>query len=215
MRLVLVSSLVAVKKGRQEDDEDRARVHNAWSLLFHRTPSADGSSSSALVSKFQGGNMSATVYREVGSPVESLVALAISRARQGAVLVFDAPGLTSSRAAWLERQLSTQVPGSGLHRASPSLFVMVVRHLGPAATWILVERLKRQLQKTGSDRIALASANWPVQGSTSTDLMASALAALSDERGRLEVELAKTEGWFEFDGNQGLHLSCEGEFLSG
>ncbi len=163
--------------------------------------------------------MSAAREYEASSSFEALVAAGFERARQGAVLVVEARGLPAPRVRWLERQLSALIPGGAVHLAGDALFVIIVRHAGAAETWLLVERLRRQLTRTGWERAAVASATWPVQGSSPMDVVAAALASLFDERSRLEHEWSQREVWLQLDeqhgGGSGFNWASAGELLSG
>ena len=159
--------------------------------------------------------MSAAREFEQSATFEEVVGEGFSRAGQGAVLVVEAQGLPSPRVRWLERQLASFIPGGAVHLAGDTLFVIVVRHAGPAETWLLVERLRRQLNKTGWDQAVVASASWPVQGSSPMDVVAAALASLFDERSRLEREWSRHEVWLELEGHGGFNWSSAGDLLSG
>lgn len=148
------------------------------------------------------------------SSFEEIVNEGFARARQGAVLVVEARGFHPTRVRWLGQQLGQLVPGSAVHSAGDSLFLILVRHAGPAETWLLVERLRRQLAKTGWERVVVASGCWPVQGSSPMDVVAAALASLFDERFRLESELHSRDIFVDFDGD-GFNWSSAGELLSG
>lgn len=153
-------------------------------------------------------------YREETS-FEEVVVEAFGGARQGAVVVVEAKGLPGPRLPWLERALVASVPGGVVHLAGDALFVIVLRHAGPAETWLMVERLRRQLPKQGWDRTVIASATWPVQGSSPMDVVAAALASLFDERTRLEHEWSRREVWLEIDGHGAFNWDCAGELLTG
>lgn len=146
--------------------------------------------------------------------VETLVREAFSAARQGAVLVVEGKDYHPTRVRWLGHQLARDIAGAEVHRAGESLFLVLIPHAGPAEAWLVVDRLKRSLARTGWERAVVASATWPVQGSSPTDVVAAALAALFDARARLERE---TPGWtwaFDVDG-QGLSFHAEAELLTG
>jgi hypothetical protein len=159
--------------------------------------------------------MSAAQQWQQTSSFEELVSEGFARARQGAVLVVEASGLPAPRVRWLERQLVASIPGGAVHLAGDALFVIIVRHAGPAETWLLVERLRRQLGKSGWERAVVASATWPVQGSSPMDVVAAALASLFDERTRFEHELSQREVWIEFEGHGGFNWASAGDLLSG
>lgn len=156
----------------------------------------------------------ATKWQETTS-FEELVSEGFSRARQGAVLVVEAQGLPPLRVRWLERQLVTSIPGGAVHLAGDALFVIIVRHAGPAETWLLVERLRRTLAKSGWERAVVASATWPVQGSSPMDVVAAALASLFDERSELEQEVNRREVWLDLEGHGGFNWASAGDLLSG
>ncbi|MDP1825353.1 MAG: hypothetical protein Q8L48_19000 [Archangium sp.] len=158
--------------------------------------------------------MSAQEAEQQPSSFEDVVNEGFARARQGAVLVVEARGFHPTRVRWLGQQLSQLVPGSAVHPAGDSLFLMLVRHAGPAETWLLVERLRRQLMKTGWDRVVVASGCWPVQGSSPMDVVAAALASLFDERFRVETELHTRDIFVDIDGGA-FNWSSAGELLSG
>lgn len=142
---------------------------------------------------------------------EQLVEEGFSRARQGAVLVVDARG---AQLGWLSRKLSLLVPGSEVLDAGESLFILLVRHAGPAESWLLVDRARRQLKDWGWPRAVMASACWPMQGSSPMDVVASALASLFDERTRADAELTQADLQVEVDGS-GFWWGAAGELLSG
>jgi hypothetical protein len=159
--------------------------------------------------------MSAARQFDPGSTFEDIVSEGFSRARQGAVIVVESRGLPAPRVRWLERQLMTSIPGGAVHLAGDSLFVILVRHAGPAETWLLVERLRRQLVKSGWEHTLVASATWPVQGSSPMDVVAAALASLFDERTRFEQERGQHEVWLELEGHGGFNWASAGDLLSG
>ncbi len=145
------------------------------------------------------------------SNFEQLVEEGVSRARQGSVLVVDARG---TQPAWLRRKLALLVPGGELLDAGDSLFILLVRHAGPGESWLLVERARRQLKEWGWHRAVMASACWPMQGSSPMDVVAAALASLFDERTRVDAELTKADLQVEVDGS-GFWWGSAGELLSG
>ena len=156
--------------------------------------------------------MSAAQPQEAPTPnFEQLVEDGFSRARQGAVLVLDARGAQPS---WLSRKLAQLVPGGEVLDAGDSLFILLVRHAGPAESWLLVERARRQLKEWGWNRAVMASACWPMQGSSPMDVVAAALASLFDERTRVDAELTKADLQVEVDGS-GFWWGAAGELLSG
>lgn len=159
--------------------------------------------------------MSAAQQYQDESSFEALVAEAFGGARRGAVVVVEARGVPAPRLAWLHRALTSYVPGGVVHLAGDGLFVVIVRHAGPAETWLLVERLRRKLPRHGWDRAVVASATWPVQGSSSMDVVAAALASLFDERTRMEREVSRREVWLELEGHGGFNWDCAGELLTG
>ncbi|MFZ5439234.1 MAG: hypothetical protein ACOZQL_04455 [Myxococcota bacterium] len=156
----------------------------------------------------------AHAYREE-TAFEALVSEAFGGARQGAVLVVEARDVPAPRLPWLQQLLSTSVPGGAVHLAGEGLLLIVVRHAGPAETWLLVERLRRKLPRSGWERVVVASATWPVQGSSPMDVVAAALASLFDERTRLEQEWSHREVWLEVDGHVGFNWGYAGELLTG
>ena len=159
--------------------------------------------------------MSAALEIEAqGSNFEDLVTEGFAKARQGAVLVVEARGFHPTRVRWLGQQLGQLIPGAAVHPAGDSLFVILVRHAGPAEAWLMVERLRRQLGKTGWERAVVASACWPVQGSSPMDVVAAALASLFDERMRVEAELHRADVLIDFDGGA-FNWASAGELLSG
>lgn len=153
-------------------------------------------------------------YPQPESNFEDLVDEGFALARQGAVLVVEAPGFHPTRVRWLGQQLAELVPGSAVHAAGDSLFVILVRHAGPAESWLLVERVRRQLAKTGWEQAVVASASWPVQGSSPMDVVAAALASLFDERSRLEGEQHRRDVFLDVDGG-GFNWASAGELLTG
>ena len=153
-------------------------------------------------------------YREQNLTFEDIVNEGFAKARQGAVLVVEARGFHPTRQRWLGLQLAQLVPGGAVHAAGDSLFVILVRHAGPAESWLLVERVRRQLAKTGWERAVVASASWPVQGSSPMDVVAAALASLFDERTRVETELHRHDVFLDLDGG-GFNWASAGELLSG
>ena len=153
-------------------------------------------------------------YGEPSPTFEDVVNEGFARARQGSVLVVEARGFHPTRLRWLGRELGQLVPGGAVHPAGDSLFVVLVRHAGPAESWLLVERVRRQLAKTGWERAVVAAATWPVQGSSPMDVVAAALASLFDERSRLETELHKHDVFLDLDGG-GFNWASAGELLSG
>jgi len=159
--------------------------------------------------------MSAAAKWQEPTSFEELVSEGFSRARQGAVLVVEAQGLPPLRVRWLERQLVSSIPGGAVHLAGDALFVIIVRHAGPAETWLLVERLRRTLAKSGWERAVVASATWPVQGSSPMDVVAAALASLFDERSELEQEVNRREVWLDLEGHGGFNWASAGDLLSG
>ena len=138
---------------------------------------------------------------EQGSSFEGIVTEGFAKARQGAVLVVEARGFHPTRVRWLGQQLSQLIPGGAVHA-------------GPAESWLMVERLRRQLAKTGWERAVVASACWPVQGSSPMDVVAAALASLFDERLRVETELHRADVFIDFEGGA-FNWASAGELLSG
>lgn len=138
----------------------------------------------------------------------------LGRSRQGAVLLVDGSALPRARLHWLKRQLELLVPDTDVHAANDVLFLLVVPHVGAAETWLLVERLRRQLGRTGWERAVVASACWPLQGTSPMDVVAAALAALFDERLQHGEEPITFETAFDFD-EASLDFEPAGELLTG
>lgn len=134
--------------------------------------------------------------------------------RQGAVIVVESRELPSPRHRWLARQVEAALPGGIVHAASDGLIVVLLRHAGPAETWLMVERLRRSLARTGWEKAVTASATWPMQGYTPMDVIAAALASLSDERARAEAEWAEQELQLSLDDGDSRFDSA-GELLTG
>jgi hypothetical protein len=159
--------------------------------------------------------MSAAKQLEPDVSFEDLVDEGFEGTREGAVIIVESRGVPFPRQRWLARQLEGWLPGGVVHQAE-SLFVVLMRHAGAAETWMLVERLRRQLKKSGWDHVVVGSASWPMQGSTPMDVVAAALASLSDERERSEREWAMRELWFEVDASAGgFNWASAGELLTG
>lgn len=157
--------------------------------------------------------MSAVPLRE--PPFEELVTQEVSQARQGAVVVVEARGLPSARMRWLERQLETSLQRGVVLQAAESLVLVVVPGVGPAETWLTVERLRRQLANNGWERAVVGFATWPVQGSSPMDVVAAALASLFDEHARIEAELAQEELHLDLQEHGGFRFASAGDLLSG
>ena len=145
---------------------------------------------------------------------EDVVAEGFAGARQGAVVLVEARGVPSQRRGWLARQVEQLLPGGLVHVAPEGLLLVLLRHTGPGEAWHLVERLKRQLAKTGWERTVVGSAVWPVQGHTPMDVVAAALVSLSDERERCEEEWALKETLFAVDDERFTWASAS-ELLTG
>ncbi|MFT3710567.1 MAG: hypothetical protein QM817_23325 [Archangium sp.] len=153
--------------------------------------------------------------RFAGVTFEELVTEGFAGTRQGAVIVVESKVLPTPRMRWLARQIEQLVPDGVVHFASEGLCVLVLRHAGPAETWLTVERMRRQFTaEQGWERTVVGSATWPVQGSTPMDVIAAALASLYDERERAEQEWGEVELRFEHDEHAERWASA-GELLTG
>ena len=152
--------------------------------------------------------------REGQFHVEACVRDAFSAARQGTVILVDGAALPRARVHWLKRQLELSMPDVDVHAANETLFMMVVPHLGAAEAWLLGERLRRQLARNGWERAVVASACWPVQGSSAMDVVAAALAALFDQRLQHSDPFHAHESVFDFD-EGALEFAPAGELLTG
>lgn len=158
--------------------------------------------------------MSAALQTEASTRFEALIGEGLAQARQGAVLVVEASGFPPARVKWLQRQLEQVVPGAAVQPAGEGLLVFLVKHAGPAESWLLGDRVRRQLTLTGWEGAVVSSASWPVQGSSPMEVMAAALAGLFDERSRLDRERAERDVLVEVDG-QAFDFCSAGELLSG
>lgn len=147
---------------------------------------------------------------------EELVEDGFDGARQGAVILVESRGVPFPRQRWLSRQLEQWVPGGVVHEAE-GYCVIILRHAGPAETWLLTDRMRRQLKKSGWDHVVVSAATWPMQGSTAMDVVAAALASLYDERERAERDWAARELWLEVEAAQtgGFHWASAGDLLTG
>ena len=150
---------------------------------------------------------------DVSQGFEAFVAESFGNARQGAVLVVEAPHTLGARAAWLERQLPVLVPGA-LHVGPDGLYLLIVPHVGAAEAWLLVEHLRRQLERAGWEGLVVASASWPLQGSSPMDAVAASLAALLDERTNMDALIRGDDGSFMI-GDEDFSFGNAGELLTG
>lgn len=146
---------------------------------------------------------------------EQLVEDGFAETRQGAVIVVESRELPSPRHRWLARQVESLIPGGIVHSASDGLIVVLVRHAGPAETWLIVERMRRSLLCTGWEKTVVGSATWPMQGVTPMDVIAAALASLYDERERAEAMWAEQELQLELDEDRSIGIASAGELLTG
>ena len=101
---------------------------------------------------------------------ERVVESGFGDARQGVVIVVEARGVHPR--GRLGQLLAILIPGGAVHAAGESLFVILVRHAGPAESWLMVERARTKLREAGWDRVAMASACWPIQGSSPMHVVA-------------------------------------------
>lgn len=146
---------------------------------------------------------------------EQLVAEGFDDTRQGAVIVVESRELPSPRHRWLARQVESLIPGGVVHSASDGLIVVLVRHAGAAETWLIVERMRRTLLRTGWEKTVIGSATWPMQGVTPMDVIAAALASLYDERERAEAIWSESELQFTLEDDRSVPIASAGELLTG
>lgn len=158
--------------------------------------------------------MSAAQRIEGNLSFEELVAEGFEGTRQGAVIVVESRELPTPRLRWLARHVESMVAGGMVHAASDGLIVVLLRHAGPAETWLVVERMRRSLVHTGWEKTVVGSATWPVQGSTPMDVIAAALASLYDERERAEAAWAEHELSLDVD-ERASSFASAGELLTG
>jgi hypothetical protein len=158
--------------------------------------------------------MSAAERLEGGVSFEELVAEGFDGTRQGAVIIVESRAVPTARHRWLARQVEALAPDGVVHAASDGLIVVLLRHAGPGETWVVVERMRRGLMRSGWEHTVVGSATWPVQGSTPMDVIAAALASLYDERERCEALWLEQELTLAVDDRTSSFASA-GELLTG
>lgn len=159
--------------------------------------------------------MWAELVREVEARHRVELALAealVSRAT--GVLVLVEPSVTVSRLpegllAAVEVQLHA---GASLHVISGELLALVCPSVSLLEGWGQVEAVREHFAAHGL-QVNLGLSAWPLHGSTVTDVFAAAVAGLVDDRSRLPLEEAASEGDLEFEG-LALSWTTESDLLS-
>ncbi len=109
----------------------------------------------------------------------------------------------------VELQLAAR---SSLHVLNDRLFALVCPNATLFDGWHQVESLRNHFAEHGVP-VTVGLGAWPTHGFTTIDVFGAAIAALVDDRARLE-ELVAEEDALEVDGHE-LRWSIDGELLSG
>jgi hypothetical protein len=120
--------------------------------------------------------------------------------REGAVIVVDASRYHPTRVRWLARALAAE---GTVHLAGEGLVLLVLGGVGLAEAWLVLERVRQQIEEDGWAYAVASMACWPLHGSSTTDVVAAALAGLVDERARADPPVDHGD-W-----------TAAGEFLTG
>jgi hypothetical protein len=147
-----------------------------------------------------------------GDGFDVRVADAMTGARCGAMLLLELAPPWPLQVRWLARQLEVLEPRALLHDGGDVVLAVVAPGLGADEGWILKERLLERAEQAHL-RLLVGLATWPVQGSSPTEVVAAAAAALLDEHAN-QAQQPSDEARFILDGDE-IYLGVAGVLLTG
>jgi hypothetical protein len=136
---------------------------------------------------------------------------------RGSLLLVEVSPSSPLPVEWAGQHLASLVGEPWqLHRLGEVLFGVLLPARGPAETWLFAERLVSRLSRISAHvRLAIGRASWPLNGLTTTDIVAEAVASLCDGRSPgHEAHDEDLETLLEHEGER-LEWLGAGELLSG
>lgn len=136
----------------------------------------------------------------------------MSSSRTGVVLLLELVSSWPLQMRWLDRQVDLLAPEAIRRSSGEALLAVLLADAGLPRGWRLRNQLLERAQAHHVSVLAGLS-SWPVQGSTSMDVLAAAAAALLDEQSSYRQSITE-ELKVDLDGRE-LALNVAGDFLTG